>query len=520
MGSVAVLGALLVVGGVVAAAAPPADPVSPSAVAVDGSPTPTVSGDAAARSADDQAALAAVDEWTTGLGIPADATDEERLKIKLAYDLVTVPVAQRDVLTSLPDTRVIAPIVRDGFVTAAVAHAQVDLVKARIPDAVVEANQVVTTEGDQSPVPSWGLDAVDNSAAAQDGHYLYDTTGAGTKVFIVDTGVRSDMADFGGRVEAGKDFVNDGVGTEDCHGHGTHVAGTVAGSTYGVAKDAHIIPVRVFGCDGSGTTDDVWYALNWITSTWRNADRMVINMSLGSAKANNVNAMISFANSRGFIVVGAAGNESQDACNTTPSSAASTISVGAFDNRSVWSSFSNWGSCVDILAPGQDIRSLNYRGGSLTASGTSMAAPHVSGLIARLLEAHPAWRRADVMSFFTSADATGRISGVPSGTVNLVAAIPVAPAVPKVLTLTTAQVTGGMRATWTTNGVGTFTAFSLEVTDTTSGRSFPVTVSGTRSSVLFTDVTTGHAYTVRITGSATTAAGARVTTDPVTAAGP
>ncbi|WP_144781989.1 S8 family serine peptidase [Microbacterium sp. BH-3-3-3] len=521
--AIGAVGALLVTGGVVLAVWPSGASAPLASVASEPSVPDAVAQVSASDDPQTAANLASIDEWVNDLGIPVDATADERLQAKLAYDLVTVPLSDREEFLSLPGVTVVAPVTRDDSVTGAVLRTQSDTVRASIPDATVEANQIATTEGDQTPVPSWGLDVVDNSASAQDNHYLYDTTGAGTTVFVMDTGIVSSLPDFGGRVDAaaGKTFINDGNGTEDCSGHGTHVAGTVGSTTYGVAKQTKLIPVRVEDCDGKGTTTDIWYALNWITDNYKWADRMVINMSIGSAKANNVNSMISFANSRGFVVVGAAGNEQQDACNTTPASAARTITVASYDNRLQWSSqFSNYGPCVDILAPGQDIRSLWYQGGARMESGTSMAAPHVSGLAARLLEAHPSWTSADVMGFFQTSAATGHISGVPANTVNLVAAIPVAPTVPKITSLTTGAVSSGISLAWTTNGVGTFTTFAITVTDTTTGRSYPVTVGASRSSTVFTDVIPGHTYTISITGTATMPSGAVVTTDPATAAGP
>ncbi|MDQ1173447.1 subtilisin family serine protease [Microbacterium testaceum] len=521
--AVGLTGALLVAGGVTLAVWPSADDAIPAAAApvVPAAETPTPAASEAPDAAD-SSAQSAVDEWVNGLGIPADATDEERVQAKLAYDFVTVPLAQRETLLALPGVRVVAPISGESTVSGAVLRTQSDLIRAAIPDAEIEHNQIATIDADQAPTPSWGLDVVDNSAAAQDSHYLYNNTGAGTTVFVMDTGVNSTLADFGGRVDAagGKTFVNDGLGTEDCNGHGTHVAGTVGSATYGVATQTRIVPVRVFGCSGSGTTNDMWYALNWITTANRWPDRMVINMSIGSASDFSVDNMVSFANMKGFVVVGAAGNESQNACNTSPSSSSSTISVGAFDNRRVWSGFSNYGSCVDILAPGQDIKSLNYQGGTLTASGTSMAAPHVSGLVARLLQSNPSWVRSDVMAYFTTSAAAGRISNVPANTVNLVAAIPESGALPAVTALTATSGSGGVSLSWTTNGVGTFTAFSITVTDTTTGLTYPVTVSGSRSSTTFTNVTADRSYSVTIRGQATLQSGASFTTDPVTAAGP
>ncbi|MCM3500410.1 S8 family serine peptidase [Microbacterium sp. P26] len=514
--ALATLSVALVAGGV-AVASLSSDAARDTAPTPPSGATSELTAAGADASVEQTAASRAVDEWITGLDLPADATDDERLQAKLAYDFVTVPLSERERLLALPGVRVVAPIAGDDTVSGAVLRSESDLVRSAIPDAEIQQNQLASADADQTPTPSWGLDVVDNAAAAQDSHYLYDNTGAGTTVFVMDTGVNSTLSDFGGRVDAaaGKDFVSDGLGTEDCNGHGTHVAGTVGSATYGVAKQTRIVPVRVFGCSGRGTTTDIWYALNWITTEYRWPDRMVINMSLDSASAWNVDNMISFANMKGFVVVGAAGNETQDACNVSPASSSSTITVGAFDNRRVWSGFSNYGSCVDILAPGQDIKSLNYQGGTLTASGTSMAAPHVSGLVARLLQANPSWVRADVMAFFTNAAATGRITGVPANTVNLVAAIPTSGAVPTITALTATAGANGLSLAWTTNGIGTFTAFSITVTDTTTTRVYPVTVSGTKSSTVFTNVVSGHPSSIRIVGTATVSSGASVTTDPV-----
>ncbi len=523
--AVGLTGALLVAGGVTLAVWPAADHSAPAAAAAAGpapSSTPSVSESSDPSTATEGSGVAAADEWVHAVQLPADATDDQRLQAKLAYDLITVPLSQRDALFSLPGVEAVAPVVRDDTLSVAVLREQSDLVRASIPDAVVEPNEVAKVEADQTPVPSWGLDSVDNAGGAQDGHYRYDNDGTGTTVFVMDSGVQSNHPDFGGRVDvaAGKDFINDGRGTEDCLGHGTHVAGIVGSTTYGVAKKTRIIPVRVFGCSGTGSAMDVYYALNWITDNNRWPSQMVINMSLSVPKYFPINNTASFANSRGFVVIAAAGNESDDACNSSPGSTSSVITVGYYTKALNYSGYSNTGPCVKVVAPGGEITSTYLNSGTATASGTSMAAPHVSGLAARLLQAHPSWVGSDVLNSFNTAASTGRLGNMPANTVNLIATIPVAAAQPQVTSLTTSTASAGIGLSWTTNGVGTFTAFSLTVTDTATGLAYPVTVSGTKASTVFTNVIPGHAYSIKIIGTATLSSGASVTTDPVTATGP
>lgn len=489
-----------------------------SSVASSISPVP---GDSAAEPQVAVAAPAPAEDapsWSAQFGVPADATDEERLQIKSSFDIVTVPLADKDALAALPGITLAGPMTFGDTFMAAVPHAQTELVRAQFPDAEIEPNSEVTPDGDQTPVRSWGLDVVDNSDAAQDDHYLYDATGAGTTVFVIDSGVRGSNADFGGRVDTsmGRDFINDGNGTDDCSGHGTAVAGTVGSTTYGVAKQAKIVPVRVFGCTGGGLAYDFVNAVKWIVDTYP-PDRMVINMSLGMGRWATLNTMVNYAATHGFVVVVSAGNNSRDACTQSPAAAESVITVGAFNEQRSYSSYSSYGKCVKTLAPGDNIATIPIQGAIAYATGTSMATPHVSGLAARLLEQHPTWTTADVLAFLNTPAAAGHISNVPADTVNFTAAIPM---VPRITSLTTGTAASGMSLTWTTNGVGTFTSFSITVTDTTTGRTHPVTVSGGRSSTVFTATQSGHAYSVSITGAARMPSGVELTADPVTATGP
>jgi len=514
-----VVGVLLVGSGVAVAAGASAPDQAPAAEATTPAPAPI------SLAADGSSPASVAEEgiaWAAQFGIPADATEEESLRIKLSFDIVSVPLDQRAALESIPGVSVVAPITTDDTFSGAVPRTQSDLVRAQLPDADIRPNQIVTAEADQTPVPSWGLDVVDNTASARDDNYLYDSTGEGVTAYVIDTGVQASHPDFGGRVDAfgGADFIGDGRGTDDCNGHGTHVAGTIGSTTYGVAKKVTIIPLRVFGCKGEGSSYDVFRALEWISQHVKDGDRSsVVNMSLEiQGRDSGVDDQIAALSKRGVISVAAAGNDNKaDACNYSPAGAGATIAVGAYDSSNSLASFSNVGSCVGILAPGVNIASTWIDSSTRTLNGTSMASPHVAGLVARLLQVHPGWGTSDVRTYFANPSAEGHISNVPSTTVNLVAAIP---GIPRMASLTATSDANGIALAWTTNGIGQFTSFSITVTDETTGRTYPVTVSALRSSTVFTDVWQGHTYTASVTGTATMPSGEIVTTDPVTAAAP
>ncbi|MFZ5439543.1 MAG: S8 family peptidase [Myxococcota bacterium] len=237
--------------------------------------------------------------------------------------------------------------------------------------------------------PPWGLDRIDQTARAGSNSYTYGRTGAGVRVYVMDSGIRASHQQFGGRVVNGFSAVNDGNGYLDCNQHGTHVAGTVGGSTFGVAKQVQLVNVRVFGCSGGSPGSTLLSGANWIIN---NAQRpAAVNMSLGGPFSQGWVDVINRMVQAGLVPVVAAGNENQNACNTTPAAAPNAITVGASDKNDRRASFSNYGSCVDLFAPGTEILSAGFASDTETRvlQGTSMASPHVAGVVALILEQNP-----------------------------------------------------------------------------------------------------------------------------------
>lgn len=250
----------------------------------------------------------------------------------------------------------------------------------------------VTTTADSAA--SWGLDRIDQRPQLLDGLYEYSRSGQGVTAYVVDTGIRVTHEQFEGRAVAGFDAFNEGG--DDCHGHGTHVAGTVGGRTYGVARSVDLVAVRVLDCGGSGTTAGVVAGLDWILS---NAVRpAVVNMSLSGSPSAAVDDAVARLSEAGIPVVVAAGNSSLDACDYSPARAPSALTIGASDINDERAGFSNHGACVDFFAPGVSIVSAYNTGDDVAVvmSGTSMAAPHTTGAAALVLEAEP-WLGADAV---------------------------------------------------------------------------------------------------------------------------
>ncbi len=262
-----------------------------------------------------------------------------------------------------------------------------------------------TTE--QTPVPSWGLDRLDATDVPLNDSYKYVSTGNSSYVYIIDTGIYSGHSDFAGRVTSGYSAINDGNGSEDCNGHGTHVAGTIAGSTYGVAKSTRVVAVRVLDCTGSGFSSSVVAGINWVIQS-HPGGAGIINMSLGGAANTAIDSAVADATAAGLTVVVAAGNNSADACSYSPARAPSALTIGAIDSTDAQASYSNYGSCVDLWAPGTSITSdwIGSSTATRTISGTSMATPHVAGLAARLAQAFPGISSSAIVSKLSTNNAS------------------------------------------------------------------------------------------------------------------
>lgn len=261
---------------------------------------------------------------------------------------------------------------------------------------LVEENVEVTTTAIQNSGPwgasaPWGLDRIDQQALPLSTTYDDgDFQGANTKSYVVDSGIDPSNTDFEGRVTTGYDAVQDGLGSGDCDGHGTHVAGTIGSKTFGVAKKTTLIPVRVLDCAGSGLYSTVISGLNWIAGNYIPGEAAVVNMSLGGPASSTLDEAVNNLISKGLSVVVAAGNDNLNACDYSPARTPDAITVGATNTDDSRASYSNFGSCLDIFAPGTSIPStwlgVNYYA---ILSGTSMAAPHVAGVIVRFLGQYP-----------------------------------------------------------------------------------------------------------------------------------
>jgi subtilisin family serine protease len=265
---------------------------------------------------------------------------------------------------------------------------------------------------------TWGLDRIDQRSLPLSTTYSYTTTGSGVNVYVIDTGIRRTHNDFGGRAFVGFDSVGDGRNTNDCNGHGTHVAGTIGGATWGVAKSVRLFAVRVLNCSGSGTTSGVISGVNWVTAN--RVKPAVANMSLGGGASSSLDTAVNNSINAGVTYAVAAGNSNTNAANQSPARVGAAITVGSSTSSDARSSFSNFGSVVDVFAPGSSIRSAWFTSNSATAtlSGTSMASPHVAGVAARILQSSPGASPATVRNTIVNNATTNALSGIPVGTSN------------------------------------------------------------------------------------------------------
>lgn len=319
---------------------------------------------------------------------------------------------RRDLSASLESASVSA------FVLSAYELASI----AREPKVVsVAANVKMQGLGSQAS-PGWHLDRIDQASLPLDQTYNYQANaqGSGVVVYIVDTGINRGHAEFTGRLGAGYSAIGASTDTEDCNGHGTHVAGLAGGTSFGPAKLATITPVRVLDCDGSGTLLSVLSGLDWIAKNTLVGQAAVVNMSLGGDENKLLDDAVASLSEQGLVFVVAAGNSAADACSTSPARVPAAITVASSDINDSFSNFSNFGSCVDVVAPGGELRSAWIGGPNASAlgSGTSMASGLVAGLVANQMsfgyQTVPALTAA-----MTSTAVSGALSAVPAGTPNL-----------------------------------------------------------------------------------------------------
>ncbi|WP_345870669.1 S8 family serine peptidase [Shewanella algae] len=284
-------------------------------------------------------------------------------------------------------------------------------------DQRVSIEPMVEAAGDQGGA-TWGLDRIDQRDLPLNSNYHYDYDGSGVTAFVIDTGVRNTHNEFGGRASSGYDFIDNDNDSSDCNGHGTHVAGTIGGSTYGVAKNVNIVGVRVLNCSGSGTNSGVISGINWVKNNAQGPS--VANMSLGGGASQALDDAVNAAVAAGISFVVAAGNDNSNACNYSPARAANAVTVGSTTSTDSRSSFSNYGTCLDIYAPGSSITSAWYNSNSATntISGTSMASPHVAGVAALYLAENPALSPTQLTNLLVSRASSGKVGDAKTGSPN------------------------------------------------------------------------------------------------------
>ena len=275
----------------------------------------------------------------------------------------------------------------------------------------VEEDGMVFLDGTQSGA-TWGLDRSDQRDRPLNGTYVYDYVGSAVRAYVIDSGILASHTDFGGRVLSGYTAINDGRGTTDCNGHGTHVSGTIGGATWGIAKSVRLVPVRVFGCTGGSANSTIIAGIDWVR-----ANRVlpaVANMSLGGGASSATDTAVNNLINSGVTVVVAAGNDNANACNYSPARVTNAITVASTTSTDARSSFSNYGSCVNIFGPGSSIKSAWYTSTTATntISGTSMASPHVAGAAVLVLAADNAATPATVRSRIYNKASLNKVSDV------------------------------------------------------------------------------------------------------------
>jgi subtilisin family serine protease len=367
----------------------------------------------------------------------------------------------------------------------------------------VEADGVATIKGSQT-TPPWGLDRIDQRNLPLDSSFTWTGAGAGVSMYIIDTGVRADHTQFTGRILPGYTSISDGNGTSDCNGHGTHVAGTAAGSTYGIARESLITPVRVLDCAGSGSWSGVIAGIDWMVANHAAGVPAVANMSLGGGANTSVDDAVKRAIADGIVMSIAAGNSNVDACTTTPARVPGALTIAASGNTDTRASFSNYGSCVDMFAPGVSILSAWNTGTSATnsISGTSMAAPHVAGSVAASWSVTLGATSSDLVNRILAGTTPNVIASAGTGTPNrllwsnpaFTAAPATAPSAPSKVVATAASKSA--KLTWNLNGNGgsTLTSNTVNVYTGTGVLHRSVQVAGTATSATISSLVSKSSY--------------------------
>jgi subtilisin family serine protease len=308
---------------------------------------------------------------------------------------------------------------------------------------LVEQDRAVRIASTTQNNAQWGLDRIDQHSRTLNSRYTPTDDGSAVTAYVIDTGIHINHHEFAGRASYGYDFVGDDPTAGDCNGHGTHVSGILGGAHYGVAKKVKLVAVRVLDCSGSGSLSDVIAGVNWVT---RHAVKpAVANMSLNGDYSPSLEKAVAASIASGVTYAVAAGNEDVDACADSPAGLGAAITVGATDAKDGRAWFSDYGRCLDLFAPGVNIRSSVSTNDTATAawSGTSMATPFVAGAAALALDAHPGWTPARVRSYLVGGSTKDRVTGKGSGSPNRLLYVPAPPAAPVIATAAVPAATVG-----------------------------------------------------------------------------